>query len=77
MPRIYFHLVKGRERIDDAQGIELEDSEFIAISWSELLTEIAREEPILFYDRADWLFEISDAQGQVISSVPIATLQLA
>jgi hypothetical protein len=71
MPRYFFNMVKGVERVADVKGIELEDEAITAVSWDELLSEIKQESPDLFQEREGWSLEIVDEGGSVIQLIPL------
>jgi hypothetical protein len=71
MPRYYFNIVRGVERIVDANGIELLNDELAAVAWPDLLEEIRSEEPDLFQEHEGWSLEIVDTNGRVIRLVPL------
>lgn len=71
MPRYYFNIVRGVERIVDANGIELLNDELAAVAWTELLDEIRVEEPDLFQEHEGWSLEIVDTDGRIVQLVPL------
>jgi len=71
MPRYFFNIVRGVERIIDADGIELQDDELVAFEWPKLIKEMISEEPDLFLEHEDWSIEIVDTGGRVVHLVAL------
>ena len=71
MPRYFFNMVKGVERVADVKGIELENEAIEAVEWHDLLEEIKLESPDLFQEREGWSLEIVDEGGSVVQLIPL------
>jgi hypothetical protein len=71
MPRYFFNMVKGVERVADVKGIELENEALEAVEWHDLLEEIKLESPDLFQEREGWSLEIVDEGGSVVQLIPL------
>lgn len=71
MPRYFFNMVKGVERVADVKGIELENEALEAVGWHDLLEEIKLESPDLFQEREGWSLEIVDEGGSVVQLIPL------
>jgi hypothetical protein len=71
MPRYFFNMVKGVERVADVKGIELENEAIEAVEWHDLLEEIKLESPDLFQEREGWSLEIVDEGGSVVQVIPL------
>jgi hypothetical protein len=76
MPRFYFHVVAGPTRIPDQEGAELPHLEMArqeAISAArELVADALRSGRSL----SSALFEIADASGRVITTVPFPKVEI-
>jgi hypothetical protein len=71
MPRYYFHLVKGQERIRDRQGIEFAEALNLDIV-AKVIAEIQVERPdLLDGSQRGWRLEIEDAAGRVIQTIQL------
>ena len=71
MTRYYFNLVKGDDLVQDFVGLELTESEMIATVSARLMAEIEAEEPDLLDPWAGWRLQVTDADGAVITALPI------
>lgn len=68
--RCYFHLVNGRERLDDPHGIKVTD---LAMAHAEALRAIEelREEDGFEPDMNGWSLVVADAEGWPFFSIPL------
>ena len=71
MPRYYFNLVKGDDLVQDFVGLELSESEMIATVSARLMAEIEAEEPALLDPWAGWRMQVTNADGAVITALPV------
>ncbi len=72
MPRYYFHLSRGEERITDDQGIELQPEQVRTQALLQILQDLRMtERPDLVEEWRGWSLEITDAAGQVVRIIPI------
>jgi hypothetical protein len=71
MPRYYFHLVKGQERIRDHQGMDFPEAlnpDLVA----KVIEEIQVERPdLLDGSQRGWRLEIEDDAGHVIRTIQL------
>jgi hypothetical protein len=71
MPRYYFHLTNGQERVWDGEGIELPE-ELLPDLVKKVLRDIQVETPDLFDgDHQGWGLEVVDACGHVIDIIEL------
>jgi hypothetical protein len=70
MARYYFHLVNGRERLRDLEGLELTD-DLIPEVVTKVVREVQVERPDLTRSQRGWRLEIEDDAGRVIQTIPL------
>jgi hypothetical protein len=72
MPRYYFNLLDGRERIIDTDGLDLDIDQFPFEHVLRVLEELRTEEdPDVVDEWVGWRLEIVDAQGQIVRVVAL------
>jgi hypothetical protein len=70
MGRYYFHVSNRLERVEDGEGLELEDDEEARVEARRAIRELREEEP----DR-DWashILEVVDGAGRLVLRMPFA-----
>jgi hypothetical protein len=71
MPRYYFHLTRGRERIEDTAGVDLAGDDEARLVARDVLGETAAGNADQLHDFAGWTVEITDGSGRVVDSIPL------
>jgi hypothetical protein len=71
----YFHLVHTHERILDETGIEVSDLEAAHYQALKAIQELRQEGDDDDIDWSGWHIEVTDAQGNVLLSIPLTTVQ--
>lgn len=72
MPRYYFNLLDGRERIADEDGADLETDQPLVEYVLRLLEEIRTEEcPEVVNEWVGWSLEIVDARRRILLVVAL------
>jgi hypothetical protein len=71
----YFHLVHTHERILDETGIEVSDLEAAHYQALKAIQELRQEGDGDDIDWSGWHIEVTDAQGNVLLSIPLTTVQ--
>jgi hypothetical protein len=70
MSRYYFHLVRGRERIPDLEGLEMTDG-LLPVVVTKVVREILAERPDLRCRNEGWSLEIVDAAGHEVQTIQL------
>lgn len=72
MPRYYFHLVRGDERISDEVGAELQHEDLRPDLLLRILQRIENgEDPSLVQEWRGWSVEITHEAGRVVQVIVI------
>lgn len=72
MPLYYFHITNGREAFRDPEGVELRDLRAAHDYALADARDMIRENPLGGQAWAEWTFEITDACGRYVLTVPFA-----
>jgi hypothetical protein len=70
LPRFYFHLVRGQERMWDLEGIEV-PRDLFPEGLARLVSEIKAERPDLVGSQEGWMLEVVDDTGRVVQTVEL------
>ncbi|MET0427025.1 MAG: hypothetical protein ABW026_00870 [Microvirga sp.] len=67
----FFNLTNGREVIPDTDGIELSDIDAVMVYVFEMIEQMKSEPGVSEGDWLGWRFEIADASGRRVHSIPL------
>ena len=67
----FFHLVKGDERVDDPDGIEVEDVDEAFRQVAEIIAEIAADGTDELNSWRGWFIEAVTSDGTVLFRTPL------
>ena len=71
----YFHLVHAHERILDETGIEVSDLDAAHYQALKAIQELRQEGEADDIDWSGWHLEVVDPVGNVLMTIPLATVQ--
>lgn len=69
----FFHLVKGEERVLDADGVEVVNVDQAILQVGELVSEVAADGPEELQAWRGWFFEVTDVSGAVLFTTALAS----
>jgi hypothetical protein len=72
MPRYYFHIRKGDVLADDAEGIEVSETDSLEEEAIEAARDLLAEGDLQGLDRREWVFEVADERGRTVLTLPFA-----
>jgi hypothetical protein len=67
--RFYFNLVRGREILEDEEGLEVADLHLARTEALQALRELKRAEPAASANWTGWRLDVTDASGAVLGSI--------
>jgi hypothetical protein len=67
--RVYFKLVRGREILDDEEGLDVADLPVARTEALQALRELKRAEPAAIANWTGWRLDVTDASGAVLHSI--------
>jgi hypothetical protein len=70
MPRFYFHIIQGGERIEDTEGSDLPNLAAARIEAIDSAREIAAHHARQGHYPDGQVFEISDDEGKIVLKMP-------
>ena len=71
--RCFFNLVNGSEEIIDYDGIEVNGIEQARTQALKAIAELRREDNDVASEWKNWRLEVSDADGEVLFTISLAT----
>jgi hypothetical protein len=72
--RLHLHLADQRELIRDHEGIEVEDLNRARVEIVNAVHELRRETALTVQDWSGWRLDVTDAQGAVVLSLDLDTI---
>ena len=70
MPRYFFHIRNSDVLVDDPEGTEVSQSEFLRDEAIEAARDLLADGDLQGLDRREWAFEVADESGTTVLTLP-------